>query len=93
MSAWSLIVATALLLLLPMLLRPGRRPSRRAYWVGDIDAGLGAPWIPAYDILAFAAELFNVPAPTIQIGHLKKDAVWSVEAGYAAEASVAATSD
>ena len=31
--------------------------------------------------------------PAITIGHLKKDAVWSVEAGYAAEASVAATAE
>ena len=29
----------------------------------------------------------------MQIGHLKKDAVWSVEAGHAAEASVAATAE
>ena len=27
---------------------------------GDIDANLGAPWIPASDIQAFAAELFHV---------------------------------
>ena len=60
---------------------------------GDIDANLGAPWIPAADIQAFAAELFRVEPSAIQIGHLKKDAVWSVEADYAAERSVAATSD
>ena len=29
----------------------------------------------------------------IQIGHLKKDAVWSVDADYAAQQSVAATSE
>ena len=28
---------------------------------GDIDANLGAPWIPEADIQAFAAELFGVP--------------------------------
>ena len=28
---------------------------------GDIDANLGAPWIPESDIQAFAAELFGVP--------------------------------
>ena len=60
---------------------------------GDIDAGLGAPWIPASDIQAFAAGLFGVAASSVQIGHLKKDAVWSVEAGHAAEASVAATAE
>ena len=60
---------------------------------GDIDAGLGAPWIPARDIQAFAAELFGVAPTAIQIGHLPKDAVWSVEAGHSAEASVAATAE
>jgi N12 class adenine-specific DNA methylase/predicted RNA methylase len=60
---------------------------------GDIDAGLGAPWIPAGDIQAFAAELFGVAPSNIAIGHLKKDAVWSVDAGHAAEASVAATAE
>ena len=33
------------------------------------------------------------PHRPIPIGHLKKDAVWSVEAGHAAEASVAATAE
>ena len=32
---------------------------------GDIDANLGAPWIPEADIQAFAAELFHVAA----VGH------------------------
>ena len=49
---------------------------------GEIDANLGAPWVPESDIQAFAAELFGVPASSIAIGHLKKDALWSVEAGY-----------
>ena len=60
---------------------------------GDIDANLGAPWIPAKDIQAFAAELFNVPAEAFKVGHLKKDAVWSVEPNYQAIQSVAATAD
>jgi N12 class adenine-specific DNA methylase len=60
---------------------------------GDIDASLGAPWIPPSDIQAFAAHLFGVSPTAITIGHLKKDAVWSVEAGHAAEASVAATAE
>ena len=29
---------------------------------GDIDANLGAPWIPERDIQAFAADLFSVAA-------------------------------
>jgi len=60
---------------------------------GDIDANLGAPWIPEADIQAFAAHLFSVPPDGIEVSHLKKDAVWSLEAGYAAEQSVAAKSD
>src|SRR5581483_2184582 len=60
---------------------------------GDIDAGLGAPWIPASDIQAFAAELFHVDPSSVPIAHLKKDAVWSLDARYAAKASVAATSE
>ena len=60
---------------------------------GDIDANLGAPWIPATDIQAFAAELFNVPAESFKVNHLKKDAVWSVEPDYRALQSVAATAD
>jgi N12 class adenine-specific DNA methylase len=60
---------------------------------GDIDANLGAPWIPESDIQAFAADLFKVDPDTVPVAHLKKDAVWSLEAGYAARQSVAATSD
>src|SRR5204862_2078192 len=29
---------------------------------GDIDANLGAPWVPEDDVLAFAADLFGVEA-------------------------------
>ncbi|HEX5270781.1 MAG TPA: DEAD/DEAH box helicase family protein, partial [Gemmataceae bacterium] len=60
---------------------------------GDIDANLGAPWIPENDIRDFAASLFGVEANTVQIAHLKRDAVWSVDAGYSAEQSVAARSE
>ncbi len=60
---------------------------------GEIDANLGAPWIPETDIQAFAAHLFGVPESSVQVGHLKKDAAWSVDAGYAAEQSVAAKSE
>lgn len=60
---------------------------------GDIDANLGAPWIPEPHIEAFAAELFGVPPSAIRIGHLKKDAVWSIDVDYQVERSVAATSD
>ena len=60
---------------------------------GDIDANLGAPWIPAKDIEAFAAQLFHVDASSVPVAHLKKDAVWSIEPDYAAKASVGATSE
>jgi N12 class adenine-specific DNA methylase/SAM-dependent methyltransferase len=60
---------------------------------GDIDANLGAPWLPVSDIQAFAADLFRVAPSSVQIGHLKKDAVWSVEADHAAAQSVAATAE
>lgn len=60
---------------------------------GDIDANLGAPWIPVSDIQAFAAELFGVDQTAIPVAHMEKDALWSLEAGHAARASVAATSD
>ena len=60
---------------------------------GDIDANLGAPWIPEIDIQAFAADLFKVELSSIPVAHLKKDAVWSIDPDYAAKASVAATSE
>ena len=60
---------------------------------GDIDANLGAPWIPESDIQAFAAHLFQVDPATIQVAHLAKDAVWSIDCGYQAQQSVAATAD
>jgi N12 class adenine-specific DNA methylase len=60
---------------------------------GDIDANLGAPWIPVSDIQAFAADLFKVAPTSVPIGHLKKDAVWTVDADASAERSVAATAE
>jgi len=60
---------------------------------GDIDARLGAPWIPVEDIQHFAADLFRVPPSSVQVSHLVKDAVWKLDADYAAEKSVGATSE
>src|SRR4029077_3275549 len=60
---------------------------------GDIDANLGAPWIPESDVQAFAAALFHVEPSSIQIAHLAKDAVWSIDADYTVQRSVAATAD
>jgi len=60
---------------------------------GDIDANLGAPWIPASDIQAFAADLFHIEPSSIPVAHLLKDAVWTIDADYAAQKSVAAMSE
>jgi N12 class adenine-specific DNA methylase len=60
---------------------------------GDIDANLGAPWLPESDIQAFAADLFQVEPSSIQVGHLNKEAIWSIAADYATERSVAASAD
>ena len=60
---------------------------------GDIDAHLGAPWIPTLDIKAFAADLFRVALEEIDVGHLPQDAVWSIVTGHSANQSVAATSE
>jgi hypothetical protein len=60
---------------------------------GDIDANLGAPWIPESDIQAFAAHLFHVDPSSVPVAHLQKDAAWNLDADYAAKASVAATSE
>lgn len=60
---------------------------------GDIDARLGSPWIPASDIRQFAAELFGVSVEQVDIGHLAKDATWSLAPGYQCENSVKATSE
>ena len=60
---------------------------------GDIDANLGAPWIPESDIQAFAADLFKAQASSIQVAHLAKEAAWSIDADYAASHSVAAMTE
>jgi N12 class adenine-specific DNA methylase len=60
---------------------------------GDIDANLGAPWIPETDIRDFAAQLFGVASSSVQISHLKKDALWSVSGDLSVTSSVAAATD
>jgi len=60
---------------------------------GDIDANLGVPWIPESDIQDFAAQLFSVSPSSVQINHLKKDALWSVSGDVSVTSSVAATTD
>ncbi len=60
---------------------------------GDIDANLGAPWVPVEDVRAFAAELFGVEPSALTVAHLATDAVWSVAGDWTAQNAVAATSD
>ena len=60
---------------------------------GDIDAGLGVPWIPEEDIQAFASHLFKVDLASVPVSHLDKDAVWSIDAAFDARQSVAATAE
>src|SRR5204863_9102196 len=60
---------------------------------GEIDANLGAPWVPESDIQAFLADLLHVELEAIQIGHVKQEAVWSVVTDDTAQRSVAATSE
>ena len=57
---------------------------------GDIDANLGAPWIPPGDVRGFAEGLFG---GSVKVDHLEKEALWSVEPDYHAAQSVAATAD
>ena len=60
---------------------------------GDIDAHLGAPWIPESDIQAFAAELFSAPLDDLTVVHLTHEALWSLDAGITTTRSVAATTE
>src|SRR5262249_31382134 len=60
---------------------------------GEIDANLGAPWIPETDIQAFAAELFSAPLDDLTVVHLKHEALWSLDAGITTTRSVAATAE
>ncbi|TWT51733.1 hypothetical protein KOR42_34200 [Thalassoglobus neptunius] len=59
---------------------------------GDIDANLGSPWIPVDVVQGFSADAFGVEPSSVRIGHVAKDATWSVEADYSTERSVAVTS-
>src|SRR4029450_13252754 len=60
---------------------------------GDIDAHLGAPWIPETDIQVFAAALFGAPLDDITVVHLTHEALWSLDAGITTTRSVAATTE
>src|SRR6266851_1988746 len=45
---------------------------------GDINARLGAPWIPRSDIADFIAETLQVPRSHVGVGHAGEIAAWSV---------------
>jgi len=45
---------------------------------GDINARLGAPWIPRTDIADFIAETLQVPRSNVAVGHAGEIAAWSV---------------
>jgi N12 class adenine-specific DNA methylase len=58
---------------------------------GDINARLGASWIPKGDIADFIAELLHVPVNDVSIGHAGEIATWSVKLDYFASHSVSNT--
>ena len=60
---------------------------------GDIDANLGAPWIPEEIIRQFAAGLLGVGASSITVAHLPRDALWTIDGNREARDSVANTEE
>lgn len=56
----------------------------------EIDARLGAVWIPADDVGLFVRELLGAPEhDTTRVGHAAELGLWTVEVGYYAKHSVA----
>src|SRR6266567_825156 len=58
---------------------------------GDINARLGASWIPNEDIADFIAELLQVSRSDVSVAHAGTIAQWGVTLGYYAHRSVANT--
>src|SRR5204863_6186266 len=58
---------------------------------GDINARLGASWIPRSDIADFIAETLHVPVSDVSIAHASEIAAWSVRLDYFASHSVSNT--
>ena len=58
---------------------------------GDINARLGASWIPRSDIRDFIAELLQVPGNDVAVGHASEIAAWSVRLDYIAARAVSNT--
>jgi N12 class adenine-specific DNA methylase len=62
----------------------------------EIDARLGAVWIPADDVAAFARELLRLSrrnAHELKVRHVPALGLWSVDVSYATKASVANRSE
>ncbi|MDI1334567.1 MAG: N-6 DNA methylase [Lacunisphaera sp.] len=62
----------------------------------EIDARLGAVWIPADDVAAFARELLHLAKHDTQglrVAHVPQLGLWSVDIGYYAKRSVANLSE
>lgn len=45
----------------------------------DIDVKLGAPWVPAADIVAFAAHLLNASPSTFTVNYIPQTGEWKAE--------------
>ncbi|MEO6244531.1 MAG: DEAD/DEAH box helicase family protein, partial [Opitutaceae bacterium] len=61
----------------------------------EIDARLGAVWIPADDVAAFARHLLRLPAKSdeISVGHAAPVGLWSVEAYHYVKTGIANRSE
>jgi N12 class adenine-specific DNA methylase len=58
---------------------------------GEINARLGASWIPASDIQEFMAQLLQVPVGDIAVTHAGTIATWSVKLDYVTHRAVSNT--
>ncbi|MGI8960938.1 MAG: hypothetical protein ACR2IV_14480 [Bryobacteraceae bacterium] len=58
---------------------------------GDIDARLGSPWIPVFDIRSFLCELLSAEEKDVNVSHAESIASWTVELGYAPKYAAANT--
>lgn len=60
----------------------------------DIDARLGAAWIPEADVSAFARDLLHGHRPAdVRVAHAAPVGLWTVEVSFAVKASVADSSE
>jgi N12 class adenine-specific DNA methylase len=59
---------------------------------GEIEARLGAPWIPASDIRDFIVNLLEVPVSTVRVYHSDAIATWTIELDWSAKETVNNTS-